>query len=205
MRYLFLVLTAATLMLPAAASGSEIRFRTGTSQEMSGSGTINSSILLTVVCTHTMRLTSRNLRRGTAINTSLLISRAENTFSSCTYTSPILFCSGTATVVVNTDWTLTAQAAVSGSAPVTIDTGNPAMTITLTGGSCLSACIITVGTSRISGSWTNPSPALLTFSRQRISYTTNDRTCGGVRSGTAEFSYGLFETYNTVAGTVSVS
>ncbi len=172
---------------------------------MSGTATFNSSILLTIVCTHTVRATSRNLRNGTATNTSLLISRTENSYAGCTYTSPILFCSGTATVSIDSDWTLTAQAAVGGSAPGTIDTGNPAARITLGGAGCLSGCVITVSTSRVSGSYTNASPARLAVSRQRVSYTTNDRTCGGVRSGTSEQTESLTETFRTVAGTVSVS
>ncbi len=190
--------------LPAAVSASEIRFRTGTSQEMSGTATMNSSILFTILCTRTIRATSRNLRNGTATNTSLLISRTENTYSNCTYTSPILFCSGTVFMVVNTDWTLTAGAAAGGSAAITFDTGNPAMTITLTGSGCLSGCVITIGTTRGSGSYTNASPARLTISRQRISYTTNNTTCGGIRSGTWEQTESLTETYATVAGTVSI-
>ncbi len=200
-----LLLLAVALVLPAAASASEIRFRTGTSQEMSGTATLNSSILYTILCTRTIRATSRNLRNGTATNTSLLISRTENSYASCTYTSPLLFCSGTATVVVNTDWTLTAGAAASNSAAMTLDTGNPAMTITLTGVGCFSGCVITVATTRVSGSWTSASPARLTVSRQRVSYTANDRTCGGVRSGTWDQTETLTETYRTVGGTISVS
>ncbi len=197
---------------PAAASASEIRFRTGTSQEMSGAATFNSSILLTVACAHTLRLTSRNLRHGTGTNTSLLISRLENhysIFSGCSYTTPILFCSGTAQVSVETDWTLTAQSAVGGLASVTIDTGRPALRITLTGVGCLTGCVITIGTSRLSGAWGNASPARLSIVRQRMSYTTNynimNRFCVSVASGSLELTESLTETTVTVTGTISIS
>ncbi len=77
--------------------------------------------------------------------------------------------------------------------------------VTLTGSGCMSGCVLTYFPFTVSGSWTNTSPARLTLSRQRLSFSTNNRTCGGVISGTSEISDGLTETFRLPLATVRVN
>lgn len=124
---------------------------------------------------------------GTSANTTIALRPASIWWSDCTFTTLLRGTPGRGTVVAAVDWTLTAHTDRTG----TLTIPDRAWRATVTSGA-FSGCVITAGVGVAQGiivGWAQSFHTLQVTGQ--LDYTTNNRTCAGIRTGTGTLTESL--------------